>query len=87
MSTFFDFISTFTFVVDIIAGVNLLTSAIGDDVFEDDLLVEFSTTHAQIDQYSQIRTVEITEEVQKSVLIVLQNTRHQQEELLADANH
>jgi hypothetical protein len=53
----------------------------------DALLAQLSTTHAQIDQYSQTKTAEINEQIQKSVAVVLENTRHQQEELLIDANH
>jgi hypothetical protein len=52
----------------------------------DALLTQLSTTYAQIDQYSQAKTAEINEQIQKSVAVVLENTRHQQEELLVDAN-
>ena len=52
----------------------------------DALLTQLSTTYIQIDQYSQTKAAQINEQVQKSVAVLLENTRHLQEELLVDAN-
>jgi len=52
----------------------------------DALLAQLSTTHSQVDQYSQTQIAEINEQVKQSIAAVLENTQRQQEELLADAN-
>jgi hypothetical protein len=67
----------------------LHTSAIVDDVQVKSVIsseTQANTTHAQVDRYSQTRTAEINEQVQNSIAVVLDDTQHQQKELLTDAN-
>ncbi|CAF3707363.1 unnamed protein product [Adineta steineri] len=50
------------------------------------LLTKLNAAYAHIDEYSHSRTAEINEQVKKSIIGVLENTQHQQEELLTNAN-
>jgi hypothetical protein len=73
-------------VKSVISSETQVNAAINTKLNIDGLLAQLNTTYAQVDQYSQARTAEINEQVQKSIAFVLENTQHQQEELLADAN-
>jgi hypothetical protein len=73
-------------VKSIISSETQVHAAINTKLNIDALLSQLNTTHAQVDQYSQTCTVKINEQVQKSIAVVLENTQHQQEELLVDAN-
>jgi len=73
-------------VKSIISSETQVNATINTKLNIDGLLAQLSTTHAQVDQYCQTRTVEINEQIQKSIAVVLENIQHQQEELLVDAN-
>ena len=51
-----------------------------------DLVSRLGSTHTQIDQYAKKQTEKINEETQREIDQVLARTRHQQEELLRQAN-
>jgi hypothetical protein len=74
-------------VKSVISSETQANATISSKLNIDALLAQLSTTHAQIDQYSQAKTAAINEQIQQSIAAVLENTRHQQEELLTDANY
>lgn len=74
-------------VKSVISSETQANATISSKLNIDALLAQLSTTHAQIDQYSQAKTAAINEQIQQSIAVVLENTRHQQEELLTDANY
>ena len=63
---------------------NTVSLNIGSDKL-DQLLARLSTTHAQLDYYSQRRTQQISIETQNIIQKILQETKDKQRELLVEA--
>jgi len=65
-------------------GMNTTSLNIGSDKL-DQLMDRLSTTHAQLDQYTQRRTQQISIETQNIINKILEETKEKQRELLIEA--